>query len=181
MNSRFHRHRWSGFFLLILLLFMASCALNPSLKKPEGERELQQEVSRLEKLSRDHPVPSTRAQYHLQLAFLHVDAKNPQLNYYRALEEMKIYLSLSPDKAHSVDIQNWLAVLKELDHLRTDKIELGERNRTLQSTSEKLQTSLEKAQEVNKNLRDEVAGLKDTIEKLNYLDRQLEEKRRLMK
>ena len=172
MNSTFRPHRWSGF--LLLLLVMASCTFSQSLKKPNGETDFLQETSRLEKLSREHPVPSVRAQCHLQLAFLYVEAKNPQLNYSRALEEMRIYLSLSPDKAHASDVQNWMAALREIDHLRTDKIELGERNRTLQ-------TSNDKAQEVNKHLREEAVRLKETIEKLNYLDRQLEEKRRLMK
>jgi cell division protein FtsB len=103
-----------------------------------------------------------------------VEAKNPQRNYARALEEIKIYLSLSPEEAHTIDVQNWLAVLSEIDHLRTDKIELGERNRALHATNEKIK-------ETNKNLRDEVVGLKETIGKLNYLDRQLEEKRKLIK
>ena len=172
MNSRFHCHRWGGFVLLLLL--MASCTFSQSMKKPNGETDFLQETSRLENLSRQHPVPSVRAQYHLQLAFLYVEAKNPQRNYARALEEIKIYLSLSPEEAHTIDVQNWLAVLSEIDHLRTDKIELGERNRALHATNEKIK-------ETNKNLRDEVVGLKETIGKLNYLDRQLEEKRKLIK
>jgi hypothetical protein len=144
------------------------------MKKPDGETDFFQETSRLEKLSRQHPVPSVRTQCHLQLAFLYVEARNPQRNYSRALEEMKLYLSLSPDGAHTADVQNWLAVLSEIDHLRTDKIELGERNRALHASNEKIK-------EANKNLRDEVAGLKETIGKLNYLDRQVEEKRKLIK
>ena len=160
---------------------MASCTFNHALQKPEGNAAFLQETSRLEKLSREHPVKSVRARCHLQLAFLYVEAKNPQINYSRALEEMKIYLSLSPDKADDVEVQTWFLALREMDHLRTDNIELQERNRTLQTTNEKMQTSLEKVQEVNKNLREEVVSLKETIGKLNYLDRQLEEKRRLMK
>jgi hypothetical protein len=153
---------------------MAGCTFNQSLKKSDGETDFLQEISRLEKISREHPVPSVRAQCHLQLAFLYVEARNPHLNYTRALEELRIYLSLSSEKGHTTDVENWLAALREIDHLRTDKIELAERNRTLRASNEK-------AQEMNKNLRDEAVKLKETIEKLNYLDRQLEEKRKLMK
>ena len=186
MKSRFRRHRWSGLFLLLLLL--ASCTINQSLKRTEGETDYLKEASHLEKLSREHPLPSVRAQVHLQLALLYVDAKNPQLNYARALEEMKIYLSMTPGKDHSTDVQNWMAALRQMDHLRTNRIELEERNRMLQAQSDRLQASLEKIQEVNRSLRDEATTLKETnhkmketIEKLNVLDRQIEEKRRLMR
>ena len=131
-----------------------------ALKTPEGEKEFSQETSRLEKLAREDPKTSVRAQSHLQLAFLYVNYRNPQLNYTRALQEMENYLSLAPGKAQTEDFQNWLAVLKEVG---------------------KLKTSLEKVQKANKSLRDEVAGLKETIERLKSLDRQMEERRRLTK
>ena len=164
MGSQFHRLQWGCIFLL--LFFMVSCSLQ-GLKKPEGEKEFFQETSRLEKLAREHPKTSVRAQSHLLLAFLYVNYRNPQLNYNRALQEMESYLSLAPAEAQTDDFQNWLAVLKEVG---------------------KLQTSLEKAQKANKNLRDEVAGLREmnnkmreTIERLTSLDRQMEEKRSLTK
>ena len=164
MGSRFHRLQ-SGY-ILLLLFFMVSCSLQ-ELKKPEGEKEFFQETSRLEKLTREHLKTSVRAQSHLQLAFLYVNHRNPQLNYNRALQEMESYLSLATAEAQTDDFQNWLAVLKEVG---------------------KLQTGLEKAQKANKSLRDEVAGLKEmnnkmreTVERLTSLDRQMEEKRSLTK
>jgi septation ring formation regulator EzrA len=136
-------------------------------KKPEGEREFFQETSRLEKFAREHPGTSVGAQSHLQLAFLYLNYRNPQLNYTRALHEMETYLSLVSVKTHTDDFQNWLAVLREI---------------------EKARTNLEKVQKSNKSLRDEVAGLKEmnhkmkeTIERLKSLDRQMEEKRSLTK
>jgi chromosome segregation ATPase len=171
-----------------LLFFMASCTLNHGLKNPEGGKEVLQETSRLEKLAREHPETSVRAQSHLQLAFLYVEWCNPQLNYTRALQEMESYLSLAPAKAQTGDFRNWLAVLREVDHLHKDRIEMGKKNQGLQTHSEKLQASLEKVQEANKSLRDEVANLKEmnnkmkeTIERLKSLDRQMEEKRSLIK
>ncbi len=145
---------------------MFSCSLQ-GLKKPQGEKEFSQETNRLEKLARENPEASIRAQSHLLLAFLYVNHRNPQISYSRALQEMERYLSLAPVQAQTDDVQNWVAVLKEVG---------------------KLQTSLEKVQKVNKSLRDEVAGLKEmnhkmreTIERLTSLDRQMEEKRNLTK
>ncbi len=164
MDSRFHRIRWS--FVFLLFFFAASCGLE-GLKKPEGGKEFSQESARLGKLAREDPNPSVRARSHLRLAFLYVNYRNPQLNYNRALQEMESYASLAPAEAKTDDIQNWLAVLREVG---------------------KLQTALEKAQKTNKTLHDEVAGLKElnnkmkeTIERLTNLDRQIEEKRNLTK
>ena len=157
MGSQFHRLQWGCIFLM--LFFTVSCSMQ-ALKKPEGEKEFFQETSRLEKLAREDPNASVRAQSHLQIAFLYMNYRNPQLNYTRALQEMESYLSLSPARAQTDDFQNWLAVLKEVG---------------------KLQTRLEKVQKANKGLRDEVAVLKETIERIKSLDRQIEERRRLTK
>jgi vacuolar-type H+-ATPase subunit I/STV1 len=137
------------------------------LKKPEGEKEFSQETSRLEKLAHEDSETAIRAKSHLEMAFLYVNCRNPQLNYTRALREMESYLSLTPGKAQTDEIQNWLAVLQKI---------------------ESLQISLKRVQEANKSLRDEMNGLKEvnnkmreTIERLNILDRQMEEKRSLTK
>jgi hypothetical protein len=143
------------------------CCSFQELKNPEGEKEFSRETIRLGKLAREDPKPSVRARSHLLLAFLYVNHRNPQLNYNRALQEMESYLSLVPAEARTDDIQNWFAVLKEVG---------------------KLQTTLERVQKANKSLNDEVAGLKETnnkmretIERLTSLDRQMEEKRNLTK
>ena len=186
MASQFRRLQWAC--LLLLLIFLAGCSLKQTLKKPEGEREFLEETTQLEKLAHEHPETSVRAQSHLQLAFLYVNERNPQLNYTRALQELESYLFLTPTQTHSADVQNWLAVLRETDRLRKDQLNLREKNRDLQTQIDKLLTSLGKAQEANKSLRDEVVSLKETnnkmkeaIEKLKSLDRQMEEKRRRIK
>src|SRR4030042_3162694 len=116
MDSQFHRLQWGYIFLLFL--FIASCSLQ-TLKRPEGEKEFVQETFRLEKRAREHPETSVRAQSHLQLAFLYVNYKNPQINYTRALHEMESYFSLAPEKAQTDDVQHWIAVLKEDGKLQT--------------------------------------------------------------
>jgi outer membrane protein assembly factor BamD (BamD/ComL family) len=186
MDSKFHQLQWSCIFLL--LFFMVSCSLKLLSKEPAGEKEFFRETSRLEKLAREHPKTSVRAQSHMQLAFLYVNDRNPQLDYSRALQEMESYLSLSPDKGQTVDFQNWLAVLREMNYLRRDRIRMGEKNQALQDRVEKLQTSLESAQKVSRSLHDEVANLKESnnkmreaIQRLKNLDRQMEERRDLIK
>jgi len=157
MGSQFHRLQWSC--ILLLVFFMLSCSLK-EVKKPEAEKDFPQETSRLEKLAREDPRVSVQAQSHLQLAFLYVNYRNPQLNYTRALQEIESVLSLEPARVQTDEVQNWLAVLREVG---------------------KLQTNLDRVQKANKSLRDEVAGLKETIERLKKLDRQMEERRRLTK
>jgi len=146
---------------------MVSCSVRQVVKKPEGEKDFFQETSQLEKLVREHPETSVRDQSRLELVFLYVNHRNPQLNYTRALQEMETYLSVASAKAQTDNFQNWLAALREI---------------------EKLKTNLDRVQKANKNLRDEVVGLKEmnqkmreTIERLQKLDRQIEEKRSLTK
>ena len=172
MNSSFNHFRW-GFFLL-LLFFAAGCSLNRAFVKSTSENEFFQEAARLEKISCEHPDTPVRAQAHLQLAFLYLNYKNPRLSYSRALQEMEAYFSLSPDKTQPVDLQNWLAALREMDHLREDWTEMAEKNQALQSRIEKLQATLDKTQEANNKMR-------EAIERLKTLDRQMEEKRRSIK
>jgi predicted RNase H-like nuclease (RuvC/YqgF family) len=73
---------------------------------------------------------------------------------------MESCFSLASGKTQTDDVQNWLAVLKEVG---------------------KLQTGMETMQKANKSLRDEVAGLKETIERLKRLDRHIEQRRSLTK
>ncbi len=179
MDSHFHRLQWVWIFLLAF--FVASCSLQ-TVKRPEGEKEFVQETSRLEKRASEHPETSTRAQSHLQLAFLYVNYRNPNLNYTRALQEMESYFSLTPGKVKTDDIQSWFAVLKEVGKLQTGMERMQKLNKSLHDEEVgKLQGDLEKMQKVNKSLRDEVAGLKETIERLKSLDRQMEQRRSLTK
>jgi hypothetical protein len=146
-------HRLQRGYVILLLFFVIGCSLTVFQHKPEGENEFLQETRRLEKLAHDHPDVSVRARAHLKLAFLYANYRNPQLNYARALQEMETYLSLAPAEKQGEDFNNWLAVLKEVVKL----------------------------QKANRNLREEAASLKETIDKLKSLDRQIEEKRKLTK
>ncbi len=165
MGLPFNRLQYSC--ILLLLFVMAGCSSKPVFKRPEGRKDFVQETFRLEKLALDHPEASVRAQSHLQLAFLYVNYRNPQLNYTRALRQMEAYFSLARAKVETDDFRNWFAVLQKV---------------------ETLQISLRKVQEANKSLRDEMSSLKEmnyrmreTIETLKNLDREMEEKRNITK
>ncbi len=174
--------------MMVVLFFMTGCSLNQALKKPDGEEEFLQEASRLEKISREHPQPSVKAQSHLQLAYLYVNHRNPKLSYARALQEMESYISLSPSETQDGEFHSWLAVLREVAALRQDRKTIARKNKALQANLEKLQSSLERTRESNRSLRDEVVKLKEfnhqmkeTLDSLNSLDSQMEEKRNLVK
>lgn len=186
MGPRFHRLQWGCF--LLLLFFIAGCSLKHGINKREADDAFLRETTRLEKVAREHPNPSVRAKSHLQIALLYVNHKNPRLNYVRALQEMESGLSLSSPEAQTDNVQNWLEILREVDHLRKERMETEKRNQELQVHIEKLQASLGKIEKANGILRDEVATLKEinnkmteTLEKLKSLDSQMEEKRNLIK
>ena len=126
MGLQTFRLQWSCIFFL--LLFTVSCSWKLPLKKVEGEQGFFQETSRLEKVAREHPDPSVRAQARLKLAFLFLNHRNPQVNYPRALQGMKSYLSTAPANAATDDLQNWLAALQEMEHLRKSGLEMGKKN-----------------------------------------------------
>ena len=163
MGSKFLHLQWCPLFLFF---FVVSCSLNLEMKRPEGGEEFLQETSRLEKLAREDPATPVRAQCHLKLAFLYVNSRNPQLNYARALQEMESYFSMSPAKTQKDDFRNWLAVLREMDHLCKDRMEVKRKNQTIRVQSDKLQAGLEKVQKANTHLRDEVVSLERMNNKL---------------
>jgi len=179
MRSIAFRLQWCCYFLLLPVA--VSCSLKQEVKTPTRESEFLQETSRLEKLAREDPAASVRAESHLQLAFLYVNSRNPRLNYARALQEMETFLSISSAEPPKDDFQNWFGVLKELDRVCKDNKGMEEKKQDLQSQIEKLRITLGKIQEANKNLGDEVAHLQEMIERLMILDYQMEKKRNLIK
>ena len=179
MGLGFLRLQWLC--LSFLFLFLVSCSANLGLNKLKGEKDFFQETIRLEKLAHGDNPPSVQAESHLRLALLYVNSRNPQLNYSRALQEVESYLSMSPAEAQRDDVQNWFAVLKELDRVRKEKRVMEGKKQGFQTQIDKLRISLKKIQEENSNLADEVANLQEIIEKLKNLDWQMEEKRNLVK
>ncbi len=186
----------------LLLFFITGCCGLWGSRHPGQAKDFPREISRLERMARYHPEVSVRARSHLDLAFLYLNPKNPELDYGRAIQEMTHYVSLNPTGTGDETVLDWIAALKHMARLRQENMELGKRNQGLQTRAEKLQAGMEKALELNRTLREEVSGLHganhnlketnqnlnetnrkmlETIESLKALDAQMEEKRRRIK
>ena len=161
--------------LLVGLLMLSQCATvrkepeatAPAVKAEQVKTDAQvraavlpDDISLLEEIARNHPDQLVRAQAHLKLARLYASHKNEHPNYQRALEELELYLNSNPDDGGSDEIQDLLAVLRELTRLSAENQKLR--------------------QKVNQ-LAKEKQELKDSVERLKKLDIRMEEKRKRVK
>lgn len=158
-------------FFPVILIMLSHCATAQKESAPSPAdlktEKLHDEVRRLEEIAKNHPDQSMRAKAHLQLAKLYFSHKNPNPNYQQALRELEMYLSSDPVGGGADEIQDWLAVLRELE-----------------KTSEESKKSKQKMSQLlkdNKELKDAIVKLKDSVEKLNDLDIRMEEKRKQVK
>ena len=173
------------FLFLVPVFFLTSCSL---IYTPKSKEDFSQEAARLGKMIQEEKDPSARGTFHLQLAWLYSNHKNPQKDYLRALREFETYSSLVPDGAKSDEIQNWLFILRFLDGSEKELRQMRERIASLSKENaerkmeleqqmkkiQKMQGNIEKLQESN-------ASLKKTIESLKTLDLQIEKKRKSVK
>jgi len=150
--------------LLSVLVVLSHCAsvykeAAPTLPGVKAE-DMSADIERLEEIADKDADPSVRAKAQLRLAKLYSAHKNPKPNYQQALKRLEMYLSFNPAEGEADEMQNWLALLRELvrehDELRKAKQTIN------QLTKE------------NKELKDTLQGLKD-------LDIKMEEKRRQVK
>jgi cell division protein FtsB len=184
--SPFFNHPLRRMFLsLSLILFLMGCT--PIYTSRTGE-DLSRSIADLEKRIAQEKDSSVRAKYHLQLAWLYSNYKNPKMDYRKALEEFEVYLSMAPDGAQTDEIQNWLSVLRALE-LSKEKSEMLTRENfetrlTLEDQVKKnqqLQENIEKLLNRNASLKENNASLKEAIERLKTLNLQVEKKRKSAK
>lgn len=76
----------------------------------------QKEIERLNEITKNHPDPDARARSHLRLAAYYSAHKNA--NYLSALKELEAYAALDPEGSKRESIQNWLALLRELERTK---------------------------------------------------------------
>jgi hypothetical protein len=196
----FFNHPMQRMFLfLTLIFFLMSCS--PIYISRTAE-DFSQAIADLEKLIPEEKDASVRAKYHLQLAWLYANYKNPKMDYRKALEEFEVYLSMEPDGAQKDEIQNWLSILRAL--ARSEKEQLKSRERLEILTRENLETqfaledqvkknqqlreNIERMlnrnaslEEVNASLKENNASLKNAIERLKTLNLEVEKKRKRVK
>jgi hypothetical protein len=101
------------------------------------------EIMRLKDVIKNHPRQSERIKAHYHLANLYFSYKNSKKDYKKALEQLNIYISLDSKAIKQNDVRNFLSILREIERLDSENMEL-----------------------------------KHTIEKLQILDFQVEQKRK---
>ena len=142
-----------------LILVNVSCArilqttYTPDLKSGEYSME----IMRLKDVIKNNPSQSERIKAHYQLANLYASYKNSEKDYKKALEHLKIYISLDSKAIKQNDLRNCLSLLREVDRLSGELSVLNKKNLNLN----------------RKNLQ-----LTQTIGKLQTLDFQVEQKRK---
>lgn len=150
--------------LLSALIILSQCApvykeAAPPLPGVKAEK-MSDDVERLEEIADKDSDPSVRAKAQLRLAKLYSSHENPRPNYQQALKRLEMYLSFNPAEGEADEMQDWLALLRELV---------------------KEHDELRKAKQTMSQLAKENKELKDTVEGLKNLDIKMEEKRKQVK
>ncbi|HXG30730.1 MAG TPA: hypothetical protein VNK81_03720 [Thermodesulfobacteriota bacterium] len=162
------------FFVLLFTVFAISgCAAGYKTERDglfypvSNPDDFPEEITRLENIGRYHPDSSIRAKAHLRLAMLHLSHKNPNPDYRKALEELKIYVSMDTDGDKSDEAQSLIVLLKKLEKAQKEN---EERKRVIRVLTRE-----------NSILAEENQKMKETIKEMKSLDMQLEEKRKRVK
>ncbi len=102
--------------------------------------EYSMEIMRLKDVIKNNPSQSERIKSHYQLANLYASYKNTEKDYKKALEHLNIYISLDSKAIKQNDVRNCLSLLREVDRLSGELSILNRKNLKLTQTIEKLQT-----------------------------------------
>ena len=115
-----------------------------------GAADVKERVLILKKITRGKGRPVSKAKAHLELARIYYQFNNPGLNYARALKELEKYVALEPEKSNTLEIQNQLAVLRELEREKKAKVRLKRENAEIINKLNVLDVQLEKKRELIK-------------------------------
>ncbi len=142
-----------------LILVNVSCTriLQTTYTSDLKSGEYSMEIMRLKDVIKNNPSQSERMKAHYHLANLYSSYKNSEKDYKKALEHLNIYISLDSKAIKQNDVRNCLSLLREVDRLSGEQSNLNRKNLNLNK----------------KNLK-----LMQTIEKLQTLDFQVEQKRK---
>ena len=140
---------------VLIVLLLLGCSQKQNIKTLESlpELRIEEQISILKEITQIDGRPELRAMAHLELSKLYFNNSNLQSNYARALEELEKYAVLEPEKSDCLEIKGQLAILREIRKLK----------------------------KINGLLNEEILLLKETINKLNSLDIELEMKREKVK
>ena len=125
-----------------LILVNVSCAriLQTTYAPDLKSGEYSMEIMRLKDVIKNHPRQSERIKAHYHLANLYSSYKNPKKDYKKALEQLNIYISLDSKAIKQNDVRNCLSLLREIDRFSGELAISNRKNLKLMQTIEKLQT-----------------------------------------
>ena len=159
--------------ILFLAVLISQCAHTGDLCKIHTHyadlksTDFNKEIAQVQKITIKPQDTSAGAMVHLQLALLYSHYRNPTPNYQRALTELETYIFLDPEGGKADIIQNWLTILKEIVRLDGEHARLDKENVRLNKE--------------NVRLNKENNEMKEKIEQLQYLDIELEKRRKQVK
>lgn len=156
-------------------------------------------IEDLKQIAASSPKAAERAEAHLQIASYYLSYQNPERNYDLAREHLEIVASLYSGFGDQKLALNWLAAIQEIDRYSrkidqqdneidslNKKLSLSKhKNQTLYQSklklagvAEEFKTTNQALKKNNRILKKSNQDLEIKIEKLNTLDRRLEEKRK---
>jgi hypothetical protein len=159
-------------------------------------------IEDLKRIAASSPRATERTEAHLQIASYYLRYQNPERNYDLARENLEIVTSLYSGFGDQERALNWLAAIQEIDSYSrkitlqsneiaslNKKLSLSKhKNQTLYQSklklagvAEEFKTSNQALKKNNRILKKSNQDLEIKIEKLNTLDRRLEEKRKELK
>jgi chromosome segregation ATPase len=163
-----------------------------SASQPVFNEKYTKEIHELNQYIQHNSKSTQTKNAHLKLAHLYSDHKNQQRNYQKALKHLRAYMNMEESTIDG-EMLNWMASLKEIDHLSKeiaaqqqqidtlqDQLEQSKKSKlALSRTNHKLTREEINLREKNRKLEESNQNLKKTIEMLKNLDQRLEEKRKL--
>jgi chromosome segregation ATPase len=184
---------------LALVFVITSCSHTMNVSKDNStstypsaaDDQHSQEIVELNQVVKQNSQSSKAKNAHHKLARLYTDHNNHRRNYYKAIKHLEAYIILDESPADDETL-NWLAALKEINHLSKEihrlskeitrvQKQLKKSNKSitaLTKTNRKLTREEIKLREKNRKLEESNQKLHKTIEMLKNLDQRLEEKRR---
>jgi len=186
------------FIVLITVFFSSGCSLFRALGlAPPVFREdfsqlapedFPEKIKQLEDISKNHKkmVVRTRALFYIALAHLHYN--NPSPDYAKALEYLDEYIARDSDKKDIDEIVAWRATLQILDSsireyekLEQNYAQLKHEYESANKDKASLNRKINDLAQIIEKQKKEIAGLQETIKKLDAVQREIEKKKRGLK
>jgi chromosome segregation ATPase len=186
------------FIVLITVFFSSGCSLFRALGlAPPVFREdfsqlapedFPEKIKQLEDISKNHKkmVVRTRALFYIALAHLHYN--NPSPDYAKALEYLDEYIARDSDNKDIDEIVAWRATwqildssIREYEKLEQDYAQLKHEYESANKDKASLNRKINDLAQMIEKQKKEIAGLQETIKKLDAVQREIEKKKRGIK